>query len=54
MAMGNWKTKTFSKKQRASRTRSSRAKIYFAIPPAEGWGEFKGNYAAFGLRRGSK
>lgn len=53
--MGNWKIKAYTKKTRGSRTKSSRAKIYFAVPPAEGWPAFNGtNWSAFGLRRTSK
>jgi len=54
MAMGNWKTKQFSKKTKASRTRSNKAKIYFAVPPAEGWPSFNNNYSAFGVRNSRK
>lgn len=48
--MGTWKTRKLSKKTKASRTTASRAKLYIAIPPAEGWPAFTGNYAAFGVR----
>lgn len=35
--MGNWKKKKLIKGIRASRTRSDKAKIYYAIPPVSGW-----------------
>lgn len=39
------------KKGRPSRTTSNRAKIYIAIPPANGWPAFSGNnWAALGVR----
>lgn len=37
MHMGNWKAEVIKKKGKASRTSATRAKIYIAIPPAEGW-----------------
>lgn len=39
------------RKSRPSRTSSSRAKVYIAIPPAEGWPRFNGsNWKDMGLR----
>ena len=39
------------KKGKPSRTTSSRAKIYIAVPPKEGWPAFTGNnWSALGLR----
>lgn len=37
MAMGTWKSKIIDKKGKASRTTSSPATIYVAVPPATGW-----------------
>lgn len=40
---------------KASRTKSNRAKLYFAIPPKDGWPAFNGsNWAAMGLRNKAK
>ena len=51
MSMGNWKIKQYTKKSRGSRTKSSKAKLYFAVPPAEGWPAFTGtNWSALSLR----
>ena len=52
--MGNWKLKSLGKKSKASRTTSSRAKLYFAVPPAEGWPAFTGSYSVFGARNSRK
>jgi hypothetical protein len=54
MSMGNWKIKQTSKKSKASRTRSSKAKLYIAVPPAEGWPAFTGSYSVFGVRNARK
>ena len=44
-----------SKGGKPSRTKSSRAKIYIAVPPKEGWPAFTGtNWAALGLRNKGK
>lgn len=43
------------KGQKASRTKSNRAKLYIAIPPKEGWPAFTGsNWGALGLRNKGK
>lgn len=54
MSMGNWKIKQVSKQTKASRTRSNRAKIYFAVPPADGWPTWSGSYSVFGVRNARK
>ena len=38
------------RKNRPSRTTSSRAKIYIAIPPEGGWPPFRGSYTELGMR----
>lgn len=41
--------------QKASRTKSNRAKLYVAIPPVGGWPAFTGsNWGAMGLRNKGK
>jgi hypothetical protein len=42
------------RKSRPSRTTSNRAKVYVAVPPADGWPPFDGNYARQGARIRSK
>jgi len=37
MSMGTWKKHKLLKGQRASRTRSSKARIVFVFPPKTGW-----------------
>lgn len=34
---GSWKSRQIDKKGKASRTTSKPARIYIAVPPAEGW-----------------
>lgn len=52
--MGTWKLKALSKNTKASRTRSNKAKLYFAVPPADGWPAFTGSYFVFGVRNARK
>lgn len=35
--MGNWRSHAIAKESRGNRTRSTKSKIYYAIPPATGW-----------------
>lgn len=43
------------RKNKPSRTTSSKARLYIAIPPAEGWPAFTGsNWLALGLRNKGK
>jgi hypothetical protein len=35
--MATWKKRKLIKDTRASRTRSGKARVYFAYPPATGW-----------------
>ena len=42
------------RKSNPSRTTSNRAKVYVAIPPADGRPPFNGNYTQQGLRNRSK
>lgn len=37
MSMGTWKKRKLLKGTRASRTRSSKARITFVFPPETGW-----------------
>lgn len=37
MWMGNWRNRLLQKGTRASRTSSKPARLYVAVPPAEGW-----------------
>lgn len=37
MWMGNWRARLQQKGARASRTTSKPARLYVAVPPAEGW-----------------
>jgi hypothetical protein len=37
LSMGRWNKKIISKKARGSRTKSSVARSYVAVPPPEGW-----------------
>jgi len=43
------------RRNKPSRTKSKKAKLYIAIPPKEGWPAFTGsNWTALGLRNRSK
>lgn len=37
MSMGDWKSKSISKKSRGSQTASKKCRTYVAIPPIGGW-----------------
>lgn len=37
IGMGTWKTKIIRKQGKASRTKSSPARLYVAVPPKTGW-----------------
>lgn len=50
-SMGNWKSRLIKKHGKASRTKSTPARLYVARPPATGWPG--GNPADNGYRRGS-
>lgn len=50
--MGTWKSKIIRKQGKASRTKSSRSRLYTIVPPEGGW---KGGLPeANGLRGGRK
>lgn len=52
LGMGDWKARIIRKKGKASRTASTPARLYIAIPPIEGWRG--GHPSDNGLRAGRK